>query len=109
MKIYLSGPISGLDLNGRRLDFEAAQVALEEMGHTVFNPMRNGLPSEAPTAEHMRRDIEALLHCDAIMMLRRWNHSAGCKLELDVAVAIGLPVFFEEAQYVEKSKTIKFE
>lgn len=108
MRIYLSGPISGHDLNERRQTFDAVQQTLEALGHTVFNPMRNGMPAEASTYQHMHRDITALLQCDAIFMMEGWLHSKGCKLEFDVATAIGIPVFFEEAQDIPRSKPIKF-
>ncbi|MBQ9637449.1 MAG: DUF4406 domain-containing protein [Prevotella sp.] len=108
MHIYLSGPISGHDLETRRLDFAAIQQTLEALGHTVFNPMRNGLPAEASTHRHMHADITALLQCDAIFMMTGWLHSKGCKLEFDVATAIGLSVYFEEAQAIPKSNPIKF-
>jgi hypothetical protein len=108
MKIYISGPISGHNLEERRREFAAVQETLEVLGHTVFNPMRNGLPADAPTRDHMRRDIESLLRCDAIFMMERWCHSAGCKVEIDVAVAVGLPVFFQEAQDMPKGSTVTF-
>lgn len=109
MHIYISGPISGHDLNTRRQDFDAIQQTLEVLGHTVFNPMRNGLPAEASTHQHMHRDIISLLQCEAIFMMRGWLHSKGCKLEFDVATAIGLPVYFEETQMVPRSTPIKFQ
>lgn len=59
--------------------------------------MENGLPPEATTHEHMRRDIELLMTCDYIYLMKRWTHSKGCMVELEVATAIGLKVMFEEA------------
>lgn len=95
-RIYLSGPISGHDLKERQQAFAETQQRLESVGWEVVNPMRNGLPADSPTHQHMKRDFELLLTCDTIYMMRRWLHSAGCKLEFDVATAIGLPVIFEE-------------
>lgn len=102
--IYISGPISGHDLEERRHTFQQAQTFLEAQGYHVFNPMKNGLPPDAPTRRHMHRDILNLLYCDAIYLLRRWTHSKGCKLEFDVATAIGLDIYFEES-----GTMIKFE
>ena len=62
----------------------------------MINPLKNGLPVSADTHAHMKRDFELLLMCDAIYMLERWTHSKGCKVEFDVATAIGLEVYFEE-------------
>jgi len=95
-RIYISGPISGHDIEERRKVFKMVQVFLEAQGYEPVNPMENGLPDEATTHEHMKRDIELLMTCDYIYMMRRWTHSKGCKVEFDVATAIGLPVFFEE-------------
>lgn len=96
-RIYISGPISGHNLEERRKAFKEVQSMLECQGYDVINPMENGLPAEATTHEHMKRDIELIMTCDYIYMMRRWTHSKGCKVEFDVATAIGLPVFFEES------------
>ena len=45
----------------------------------------------------MKADIKLLLECDAIFMLKGWEMSKGCKLELDIATTIGLPVYFENS------------
>lgn len=99
-RVYLSGPISGHDLEERRKAFKKVQQELEEIGLTVFNPLENGLPAEASTHEHMHRDLAVLTNEDipftSIYMMRGWLHSAGCKLEFDVATAIGLDIIFED-------------
>ena len=96
-RIYISGPISGHNIEERRKAFKEIQKHLEAQDYEPVNPMKNGLPAEATTHEHMKRDIELLMTCDYIYMMRRWTHSKGCKVEFDVATAIGLPVFFEES------------
>ena len=93
-KIYISGPISHYDYSERKRTFLRVQQALEKKGHEVFNPMFNGLPTDADTHEHMRVDFQMLLQCDTILMLPKWNHSAGCTLELNMAVSIGCEVKF---------------
>ena len=95
MKVYISGPISGHDIEERRAAFARVKAILEKAGHEVFNPMKNGLDQDAPTSEHMKADIKALLECDCIYMMKRWNHSAGCQTELLVAMACGIYVKFE--------------
>lgn len=94
-KVYISGPISGHNYEERKADFARIQEYLEKLGYEVFNPMANGLPPESTTAEHMKVDIKALLECDCIYMMKKWNHSAGCQTELLVATAIGLEFIFE--------------
>ena len=58
-KIYISGPISGHDIEERKADFARIKEYLGKLGYVVFNPMENGLPPTATTAEHMKTDIEA--------------------------------------------------
>lgn len=110
VRIYISGPISGYDLEERRKAFMEIEERLKAQGYETVNPMKNGLPDEATTHEHMKRDIELLLTCDRIYFMKKWTHSKGCKLEFDVATAIGLPVMFEEAiELTEFCKMITFE
>lgn len=100
-RIYISGPISGHDINERREKFKETQVFLEHIGWETFNPMENGLPEYSKTANHMRRDLSVLCReekpFDAIYMMEGWNHSAGCWTEFHDALAIGLGVIFEQS------------
>ena len=99
-RIYLSGPISGLNREECIEKFKITQRMLEDLGFEVFNPKENGLPEDATTAEHMRRDLNELTREDkpynAIYMMKRWTHSAGCRTEFDVATAMHLDVIFED-------------
>jgi len=102
MRIYLSGPISGHDLEERRNAFREAKEKLEGEGNEVFNPMENGLPADATTREHLHRDLAEMTRedkpYDMIYLMRRWAHSAGCRLEFEVATSIGMIVAFEESE-----------
>ena len=53
MKIYISGPITGTNINTTRLRFKCAEATLRMQGFTVANPMENGLPEDAPYDEHI--------------------------------------------------------
>lgn len=93
-KVYISGPISHYDYSERKKTFLRIQQELERKGHEVFNPMFNGLPADADIHEHMRVNFQMLLQCDTILMLPKWNHSAGCTQEFNLAVNIGCEVKF---------------
>lgn len=95
MKVYISGPISGYELDERQRVFDAVESALRACGHDVFNPMRNGQPRGASTHDHMRADFRGLLDCDAIYFLEGWERSAGCKSEYLLAKDCGLMFSFE--------------
>jgi hypothetical protein len=54
-----------------------------------------GDPNNTPPKvihEAMRRDIEALLTCDKVVVLDKWEHSNGACLEVAIAKALGVPV-----------------
>ena len=97
MKVYLSGPITGVKDHAAR--FAMAEKYFADRGHKVENPEKLGglleelhgaQPGALPWADYMREDIKALVDCDAIAMLPGWNESRGARLERQVADALGL-------------------
>lgn len=100
-RVYISGPISAVSREEAEKRFNDVQKKLEDLGYRVFNPMKNGLPYDAPTRAHMRRDLNELTNLqdpiDFIFMMRRWPHSSGCKTEHDTAIASGIRVIYEDS------------
>ncbi len=100
---YLSGPMTGLpDYN--RPAFNRAAEFLRKQGHTVWNPAEE-FDSEyiLPRKIYMRRDIEALLKCDAVVMLEGWQNSAGARLEFEIAKELEMDIFFLGDNSLERS------
>lgn len=95
-RVYLSAPISGYDLAERKHTFAAMEKKLRVRGYDVCNPMGTQWESGLTAHDYMRKDIEMLLTCDAIMLMDGWNKSAGCHTELCVAIAIGIEIWFED-------------
>lgn len=85
MKVYISGPISGLPLETVYNNFTNAEIRLQEEGYEVVNPLNNGLPRESTWNEHMRADLKLLLDCDAIYLLKGYQNSKGAMIEYDLA------------------------
>lgn len=96
-KWYICGPITGFDMEGRRKAFERAEQLVKEMSGDVeiFNPMRNGLPDDAAYSDHMMCDLEHLVECDAVMVMKGWQNSRGCLIELKFARLLNLAIFGE--------------
>lgn len=106
MKIYLSGPISGYDLEERKQAFENARKEILDFcerwdeksgGHTeveVFSPI-HAYKEGMTYAQIMRYDIEQLLTCDMICFMKGWRESKGCNVEEQVARACGIKVFLD--------------
>lgn len=89
MKVYISGPITGVPYEKVEKAFNEAETRLKEQGYEVVNPLNNGLPRESKWNEHMRADLKLLLDCDAIHMLNGWEYSKGASLEYDLAIDLG--------------------
>jgi hypothetical protein len=103
MIYYLSGPMTGLpDYN--RPAFNEAAAELRSHGFTVWNPAEEfDATTIYPRKIYIRKDIEALLKSDAIVMLDGWENSAGARLELDMARELELPIFFMRTNTEEVS------
>lgn len=95
MKIYLSGKISGTDLDYVRRLFDKVATTLQSLGHKVVNPLCNGLSEHDPWEEHIAKDIINLMDCEGIYMLQGWEDSQGARIEHAVAKEIGLKVMYE--------------
>ena len=92
LRAYLSGPISGYDMNERRKAFSEAEEFIREPGVEVVSPLNNGLPDDAEWSDHMLRDLEMLIDCDMMVLLPGWEHSRGCLTEVRFARKMGLLV-----------------
>ena len=91
MRVYLSGPMSGLpDLNFPAFHAEAAR--LRALGHDVVSPAEVNPDHSMPWEQCLRADIKALCDCDTIALMPGWENSKGAHLELHVAHRIGLRV-----------------
>lgn len=94
MRIYISGPIAGVD-NGNREQFRLAHKRLAELGHEVVNP--HDIPSKGTTwMDYMLSDLEELRWCEAVVFLSGWEYSQGCRIEKIVAETLGLRMFFTQ-------------
>jgi hypothetical protein len=102
---YLSGPMTGL-VDYNRPAFNEAAKYLRSQGFTVWNPAEEFDPSYIyPRKVYMRRDIEALLKCESIVMLHGWQNSAGARLELEIARELEMNIFFLGDNKLTKENT----
>lgn len=93
MRIYISGPMTGLpDLNFPAFNNAAEQ--LRSLGHEVFNPAEKQEENNPDMTwlDYMRLDIKILMDCDAVAYLPGSEKSRGAKIEMELARALGLPV-----------------
>jgi len=88
-RIYIAGPMTGYeDYNYPLFNLTAAD--LRKQGYEVINPAENGLPPDAEWQEHMRVDIANMVTCDAVYRLPGWLQSKGARIEVNLAIELGL-------------------
>lgn len=93
-KVYISLPITGHE-NLAKLRAEVRQKELRQKGFDPVIPFDASPDSNASYAEHLGKDIQALLECDAVYFCRGWQDSKGCQTEYEVAKIYGKQMVFE--------------
>lgn len=106
--IYISGPISGHDIEERRAAFAAVERMLREEGLEVVNPLTWPFHEDCTHEQYMRVDIALLIGCDYIYLMKGWYGSRGAVTEFLVACSAGIEVYanelflsFKEGEHVE--------
>ena len=93
MKVYISLPITCHDIEEVEARCIFAKAVLKKKGHTPVSPLDVSDNPDASYAEHMGRDISALLECDAVLFLEGYETSKGCMLEHAAAEIYGKMIF----------------
>ena len=91
---YLSGPMKGYPESNFPL-FERATAALRAQGYLIVSPHEKG--SETPDANYydlLRADGRLIMDCHGIILLPGWPTSKGACWELNIALGLGLEVWF---------------
>ena len=96
MRIYISGQISGLPIEETKAKFGSIESELIKQGYEVVNPLKNGIPYNAPYEVHMSMDIILLIGYQAIYLLPDWAYSRGATIEKKVAELTGKQIIFQE-------------
>lgn len=96
MRIYLSGPMTGIADNNFP-EFHKWAELLRSTGYEVVSPAEI---QEAGTWELcLRADLRELCTCDGIALMPGWEKSKGANLELHVAHRLGMHVMHLPLQF----------
>ena len=91
MKVYISGPMTGIPDHSYPA-FETARKQLINDGFTVLCPAEAGQVNGWTWEQYLTRDLRMVLDADAVAALPGWENSRGAKLEIHVARELGKPV-----------------
>jgi hypothetical protein len=78
-KVYISGPMTGIENNNFKKFFEMESV-LKEMGYEPINPAR--VPEGLCYGSYIEIDKILVENCQSILLLDNWHESAGAVIEL---------------------------
>ena len=86
MKLYLSGPITGV--KDYKVHFAIAECRLNMMGYDTINPaeLTRVMPSGATYEDYMNICMELLALADAVVLLPGWEKSTGANREMGYAL-----------------------
>ena len=93
MKIYIAGPITGVE--NYKEAFSKAEEHLLSIGHSVMNPAV--LPNGFEHYEYMIVCYSMIDVCDCVYFLENWERSKGACLEFEYAKSTGKSVFYQSA------------
>lgn len=108
MKVYLSGPMTGIPEHNFPAFHEAASL-WRAAGHTVVSPAEmdktddHEALAKVPWTTYLRRDLSELLTCEGIVCLPGWQQSRGAVLEVHVARALEMHVLAADSPLYPKS------
>jgi hypothetical protein len=94
-KIYIAGPITGMEEQARE-NFTHAAIQLGLDGHEVVNPFDLDHNHDKEWKSYMKVCIKALVECNAIYFLKNWKQSRGAALEYTIAYQMDLNILFEK-------------
>lgn len=93
MRIYISLPISGFNIEHCRERAQMGVEMVERRGHVAVNPFDVCPEQDLTYAQYLGKDIEALLGCDGIFLMTGWSSSPGCNAEWRVAEVYRKKIF----------------
>ncbi len=93
--VYISGPISGI-ADDNRPAFYKAQKALEAIGLKVINVFELRQTPGQTWLDYILFDIQYLVQCDFVYLLKGWEKSYGSIIEVLIAFKLDKVIAFEE-------------
>lgn len=96
MRIYLSGPITGVLDYKEKFDAAEKKLKAEHPNAEIINPTMVVLPESCTHEDYMRIDFMLLDFADAVYMLDGWEWSKGACMEYGYAVAKDKMILKEE-------------
>jgi hypothetical protein len=103
MKVYIAGAIT--DNPNYKEQFNKAEEKLKEAGYEVINPAKN---QGYTYREYINAGLFQLMSCDAIYLLKGYEHSTGATLEHNYARSVGIKIMKEDEKTERLERILSF-
>ena len=91
MKLYISGPMTGIpEFNYPA--FHEAKAALEARGYDVISPADLAIVESMEWIDYILLDIDSVFSVEGVATLDGFQASKGARIEVRIAQCLGLPV-----------------
>lgn len=93
MKLYIAGPITGIE--NYLENFDKAAVELVNKGFEVASPTWFSAQGEMLGWDwntYMKATIQMMLNCDGVALLPGWDNSRGAAIERELAERLGMKI-----------------
>lgn len=91
MKLYLSGPMTGIP-EYNYPSFHTAKEALEARGYDVVSPADLPIRDDWEWVDYILVDIGSVFNVDGVARLEGWQASNGARIECRIAAERGIPI-----------------
>lgn len=95
-KVYIAGKIGDLPKEEYELNFSLGKKEVIEMGFLAVSPCDLPHNHKRNWSSYMKEDINALMDCDSVYVLRNWRTSPGARVEVNLAVELGIDIIFQK-------------
>ena len=93
MRIYISHPYGGEPGNKAEIERIAEALAVKDKANVYISPIHcfGYLYDKGDYLHGLGMCLELLMVCDKMLVYGDWEHSTGCKAEIDYCKAHGIP------------------
>lgn len=94
-KCYIAGKIGDLPIDEYEKLFKEGCQQAYELGYHPISPVDLPHNHDKTWKSYMIEDIRCLMGCEAVYALRNWIHSPGARIEIGLAVQLGIKVIYQ--------------
>lgn len=95
LKCYIAGKIADLPESEYKANFEQGKKEVLAMGFEPISPVDLPHNHGRKWTDYMREDLGELIKCHSLYALRNWRFSTGAKIEIELALNLGINIIHQ--------------